>query len=1824
VAAKAITPVGCGGANTGAVDLTVTGGTPGYTYLWNDGATTEDRSNVTAYNYHFTVTDANGCQMADSANVTQPMGMVPSVTVNDANCNASNGGIDLTVQYGYPPYSYMWNDGTTTEDRSSLMIGTYTVTITDNIACTVSVTATVNQANTPMNINHTATNVTCNGGNTGAINITSVVGAPGPFTFNWSNGATTQNISALTAGSYTVTVTSGNSCTATKSVSITQPVALTANTTATQPNCYAANNGAITTSAAGGNGGNTFSWNDGPTTQNRFGLADGTYTVTVTDSRGCTATSGKTIASPTQVVVNTTATQINCMGGSTGAITTSVSGGAGGYSYWWGAGFVSPNRSNLAAGTYNVTVTDATGCEGYATEVIYPYVPMTASHTQANNTCYGDSIGSINLTVNNGRAPFNYAWSNGTTTEDLSNLKADTYTVTVTDANGCTVSRNANITQPAFPIYLNGTVSDATCGGYNNGTITLSVSGGTSPYTFAWSDTSTAQNRTGLAAGNYSITLTDGISCQATATYTVNEPSAVSILTTGTDATCGGTATASINLNVFGGYAPYTYAWNDAATTQNRSNIIAGIYNVTVIDNHGCSSTATETVNQPAAINIATTVNNISCNGAATGSIQLNVSGGSGAFSYSWNDGATTQDRTGIAAGNYSVTLTDALSCTATTTATVTEPTAIAISSSTTATSCNGGGNGTITLTVNGGTTPYSFVWNDGAIVQNRTGLAAGSYTVTVIDNSLCQATSTITVGQPSAITLSTIKTSTTCTTMGAITLGVSGGTGAYSFVWNNGATTQSINNLSPGTYSVSVTDDNACTTSTTETLTGNVQLAITSVKQNLLCRADNTGSIDLTVTSSNGGNTFIWSNGATTEDITGLAAGNYTVTVQDNASCSVTAAISITQPAILGSGIYKTNVSCTANNDGSIIATPTGGTSPYAYTWNTGDTTSAIHNLTTGNYYLTVTDINNCTVAKSVVITQPSTLNFNETQQNLSCNGSNDGAVSVNITGGSGNYRYQWNQGTGTTQLSNLAASTYRLTVTDTISGCTAVKIFYVSQPDPLQTIATVSNATCNGNNNGSIALTPFGGTAPYQFVWSNGGNGASINNLIAGAYNVTITDINGCSITASSSVTEPAPLQPTILATNTCHEINNGTLAAAVTGGTGTYTYLWSNNDTTQHQQHLSAGTYALTVQDEANCQATTVGTISAYDAIAINETHNNVSCHGTATGAIQVSPQGGSGIYNFAWNNGSNLNLQNNLAAGAYTVVVTDNNSCTAQKTITISQPAAITLSETHTNYACSTTAGNVDLTVQGGLPPYFYRWNDNVNSEDRNSLAAGSYTVTVSDYNSCSATLPINITSAQPLVLNTVTTNPSCNGYTNGNITSIVTGGTLPYNYLWNDGSTNRDIDAIPAGTYAILVTDANNCSATQAIAVSQPDAMKASITVSDILCYGGTNGKAGIEVSNGTAPYTYLWNTNENTREIQNIPAGQYVVTVTDAANCTMAFTGIEVSQPEKIDIQASIIPSGCFTNSAYGQVDVTVNGGVAPFSYSWDNNATTQDISNLTTGNYFVAVTDANGCVATKVNNVPQSPAIDLTGIANNASCSQVDNGSIELNIAGGVPSFTIAWSNGETTERISGLAPGTYSVTVTDISHCSAETNFTLTTDYELSVTASANADALIYGQAAELTATTNVDHNNVYTWSSAEDVKCEACQTTTIKPQTTTAYTINVVDANGCTATDLVTIEVKDIKEIFIPNAFTPNNDANNDVFKVYGDMSTIALLDLKIFNRWGEKVYETNDIEFAWDGTYKGEYVDRGVYTYTLKIVYVNGVSNDLYKGSITVIR
>ena len=597
---KSITGVYCGGGNTGAITLNVSGGTPGYTYLWNDGFTTQNRSSLTAAVYYFTITDSRGCTKVDSANVTQPPGMVLSKTSTNVTCGSgANGAINLTVLFGVPGYTYLWNDGAITEDRSAIAAGSYSVTVTDASGCSASLTATLTQSGAGMTVNTTSSQPSCNGGSNGTINVTSVIGSVGPYTFAWSDGPTTQNRTGISSGAYTVTATSTTGCTAAATVNVSQPTLLNATLNVVALTCFGSNNGAINTTPTGGTSPYTYNWGGGVFTQNRTGLASGTYTITVTDFKGCTATASAFVPEPLVLTATAIPSPLACSGGPTGSVMTSITGGTGPYTYWWGSGVVTPNRVNVNSGTYTVTVTDAHGCSSVASATVLPYTPMTATTVPANVACFGAATGSINLTVNNGWTPYSYAWSNGAVIQDPSGLVAGTYTVTISDNLVCSITKTVTITQPAFGMNISSTVVDATCFGYNNGTINITMSNGVSPYSYNWGGGVLTQNRTALTSGNYQVTVTDNSGCSISTSIAVNQPNAISVTPTVTSATCFGGNTGAINLAVSGSFAPYTYNWGGGILTQNRTALIAGNYTVTVTDNRACTATSTATISQP-------------------------------------------------------------------------------------------------------------------------------------------------------------------------------------------------------------------------------------------------------------------------------------------------------------------------------------------------------------------------------------------------------------------------------------------------------------------------------------------------------------------------------------------------------------------------------------------------------------------------------------------------------------------------------------------------------------------------------------------------------------------------------------------------------------------------------------------------------------------------------------------------------------------------------------------------------------------------------------------------------------------------------------------------------------------------------------------------------------------------------------------------------------------------------------------------------------------------------------------------------------------------
>ncbi|MCS6934874.1 MAG: gliding motility-associated C-terminal domain-containing protein [Chitinophagales bacterium] len=1967
------TNVLCHGGNNGSIQITVTNGKSPFTFNWSNGATTQNISGLTAGTYTVTVTDNNNCTTSRTVTITQPpFPFTYNLSHVNPTCNGqSNGSIQLTPLNGTSPYTYNWNDGPGGAIRTGLAAGTYSFTITDNVGCTTSGSITLTQPS-PIVINNTVQHVTCFGGNNGSIQ-SSVSGGLTPYTFSWNNGQTTANISGLSASTYTLTVTDQSACTSTVAVNVNQPQAIQITLTPTAVSCASANNGAIHTSVTGGTGGYSYLWNDGVTSQHRSTLSAGTYSVTVTDNNACTASQSVNITAPTPIIVTSTVTNVACNGGNTGAITLSVNGGTAPYQFNWGGGITTQNRTNLSAGSYTVTVTDNAGCTTTHSATVGQNTTLNANSTVTHVSCHGGNNGAINISVNGGTPPYSFNWGGGITTQNRTNLSAGNYTVTITDNAGCTITNTSAVNQPA-PITIMGNVTNVVCAGGNTGAINVSVSGGTPGYLFNWNNGATSQNLTAVSSGNYTLTVTDQNTCTASNSFSVTQSTSLQVNLTVTHITCNGAANGAINSSVSGGTIPYQYNWGGGIQTPNRTSLTAGNYTLTVTDNAGCTGTASATVQEPPALQVNLTKTDVTCNGGNNGAIQTTVTGGSGNYSYNWGGGITTQNRTNLTAGAYSVTVTDGNGCTATNGVAISQPAALIANISKTDVTCHGLQNGSVTLQVNGGTLGYNFSWNNGATTQNLNGVGAGSYTVTITDANSCTAVASTVVTQPASIQASISTTDVSCHggTNGAINLTVTGGAGGFSFLWSNTAQTEDLTSVGAGTYSVTITDANGCTASASSVIQQPSEILVNTNITNITCNGAANGSITAAVSGGTPPYSYLWSNGNNTTGIQNLTPGSYSLTVTDNNGCTMLRNMVVQQPAVLSVSLTKGDVSCHGGMNGFINTNVSGGTAPYNYWWMDGVQTPNRINLTAATYSITVTDINGCSASATTTIQQPTQIVISVTKTNVSCHGAFTGSIITNTTGGSGAYTYLWSNGNNTQHLTSVQAGTYTLTVTDN-TGCTASRTEVITQPLPITLGTSVQNVTCHGGSNGSISITPSGGNGGYVFNWSNGATTGTINNLSAGSYTLFLSDSLGCSTTLSLTVSQPTAivLTPTPVHVS-CHGGNNGSVNLNATGGTPNYTFLWSNGSTSKNLTNISAGSYTVTATDVAGCTVTATVSIQQPAALVATATPGQIQCFGTSTGSITLQVSGGTTPYNFTWSNNATTQNLTNIPAGNYSVVVTDNAGCTASASAIVTQSNAIIITLNKTDVTCfGLSNGSIQSAVNGGNAPLSYLWNNNATTQNLSNLSPGNYSLTVTDANGCSTSASVAIVQPQQLNATATITHVTCNGMNNGSVSATVNGGTGPFTYTWNNGqqsatinnlaagvyqltvsdvnscttaasftvnqpavlvatastlpyacankpggvtlsvsggttpytfawsnnATTQNIQNLNAGNYSVTVTDAKGCTVTQQATVPSIPAISITVTKTDVICNGASTGSATVSVSGGTSPYSYLWNTNAVTPSIQQVSAGNYNVTVTDANGCTST-EAVTITQPASIQITPSATHISCHGQTD-GQISVNVSGGVGPYQFAWSNAVTSQNINNLSAGTYQLTVTDANACQHTsqpitiaepaplavnsvvtpvgcssvndgaivlsvsggtspysfnwsigqntnKIENltvgnysatvtdvrgctalvsatVTQSPPIVVNFTKGNTSCMLVENGWVDLQVSGGTPPFQFVWNSGATTEDLSGLRYGQYSVTITDARNCTYTNQFSISYDYEINLQVTEPA-TINLGESITLTATANVDHGNVYQWQPAIGLSCYQCASTEASPVFNTQYTVTVQDTNGCSAIATTSVSVNSVTDLFIPNAFTPNNDGNNDVLKLYGDVNTIKFLNFKVFNRWGELVYETNDHYFAWDGKYKGEPLEPGTYIYMLNVVFINGYARDDYKGSITLLR
>ena len=729
--------------------------------------------------------------------------------------------------------------------------------------------------------------------------------------------------------------------------------------------------------------------------------------------------------------------------------------------------------------------------------LLFPFFGFTqvnVSLSGTSPTCNGWTNGTVTAAASGGVAPYLYAWSNGYSGPAINGIGAGNYSVTVTDANNDQASGSFTLTEPAV-LTVSASLANA-CSG--NGNATATASGGSGTYAYAWDNGASGASVTGLPAGFHCLTVTDANGCQAVGC--VNVPAALSLDLVVQGLACFNYCDASVEAVVSGGAGPFTYAWSNGATGSVNENLGPGNYSVTVTDGNGCTISGTATVGNPLAIVIDVTVTNPPCSGGGTGSASASASGGTAPYAYHWSNGSTMSTITGLTPGTYGLTVTDFLGCTNSTSVAIVPQSDVSLNISANPSSGCGVNDGTASVAISGGVAPFDIQWSNGGTSASISGLAPGAYSVTVTDANGCGATAQTTVGGTPAIDLMITGVNAGCAANGSANAMVTPGSGTppFSYLWNTGANTSIINNLTPGDYSVTVTDAAGCNATKLVTVSSSSNISVSATGTNLTCFGGSNGSATATATGATGVATFAWSNGASGQTVAGLSAGTYFVTVTDAGSgCTAMTNVFISQPTPVNVTVTGVNPGCI--DLGSATAAASGGTPPYTYAWSNGATGPFIANLSAGAYMVTVTDANGCTDADFVTITQTDAIDVQvEIVSPISAPNADDGSVTAQVSGGVGPYSYHWSNDAATATISNLGPGTYSVTVTDA-NGCTGSGSVTLEEP------ACIGDRIWEDvNRNGCQDPGEFGvgGVTITLTGTTNAGNAVSLT---------TVTAING-----------------------------------------------------------------------------------------------------------------------------------------------------------------------------------------------------------------------------------------------------------------------------------------------------------------------------------------------------------------------------------------------------------------------------------------------------------------------------------------------------------------------------------------------------------------------------------------------------------------------------------------------------------------------------------------------------------------------------------------
>ncbi|MBQ6276490.1 MAG: HYR domain-containing protein, partial [Bacteroidales bacterium] len=813
--------------------------------------------------------------------------------------------------------------------------------------------------------------------------------------------------------------------------------------------------------------------------------------------------------------------------------------------------------------------------------------------------------------------------------------------------------------------------------------------------------------------------------------------------------------------------------------------------------------------------------------------------------------------------------------------------------------------------------------------------------------------------------------------------------------------------------------------------------------------------------------------------------AGAHSYVITDANGCTSNVNITIPEPQQLTTNIPATAVqavACYGQNTGSASVSVAGGTPGYTYSWNTvpQQTTQTATALVAGRYTVTVTDVKGCTSTSAVTIEgQDSQLSTSFATSNVSevlCYGEATGSATVTAIGGTPGYSYEWSTSPAQTvpTATNLTTGNYTVTVTDS-HGCTSVAAVTIGgQSSPLTTSfasGAITDVACYGQSTGSASVTVTGGTPGYTYRWSSYPVQTTqvATNLPAGQYVVTVTDTHGCTSTATATVSgQSYPLTASFAEGSTvdvlCFGETTGSATVTASGGSPDYAYSWNTipQQTTPTATNLPAGNYIVTVTDSHGCTTTSSARINGQGTL-LSATFNtgnisNIPCYGQTVGSATVTVNGGTPQYLYAWNTVPVQTTQTaqNLPAGSYVVTVTDDHGCTTTASATITQPAQLEVSASSTNATCGATGGSVTAVVVGGAGQYTYSWNNSAGQSYSGArvtnIAPSTYNLTVSDYNGCIATAVASVSASGSLSARIdVVALPGCgNNISAGRLQAVAESGISPFSYIWSDGSTAMLASNLQAGSYSVTLTDSWGCSANATTSIEQQNDLEISVSVTTVSCFGENDASATVVALRGEPPYTYSWNNGANSAFLQNIAAGRYSITVTDANMCAKAET-IEIEQPDKLMLESNVKPISCYGKTD-GSIALNAIGGNQPYSFSIimdDNFYSGNYLSGLPAGTYSLEVTDAHGCMSNNTIQLVEPEAFTSSYSVGMPSCSGNNDGFIEVSATGGTKPYMYGWdSYYSDVPLITGLRQGQYTISVVDANKCTYQVASIMLTD--------------------------------------------------------------------------------------------------------------------------------------------------------------------------------